>query len=177
MPDDDMATTNRAALLAHLAADTAIAGPTVLAVRCPSGHLTPAHSATCRVCAVPVPQQQGFEVGRPPLGVLRLSSGDVMTLDRGVLIGRSPSLQAEAAERPHLVRVASPENDVSRTHAEIVLDGWHVFVRDLGSTNGTTVTLPGQQPMQLRKDDLQLLESGTVIVLADEISAVFEVSA
>lgn len=168
-------TTNRAALLAQLADVPPIAGPTVLAGRCPAGHLTPAHSAHCRVCRAEVPEQVGFEIARPALGVLQLSTGDSVTLDRGVFIGRAPSAPEGAEQRPHLVRVASPENDVSRTHAEVVLDGWHVFIRDLGSTNGTTVELPGQPPVRLRSDDLQLLEPGAVITLADEIRCVFEV--
>lgn len=151
--------------------------PTVLAARCPYGHLTPAHSATCRVCGYAVAPQEAYEIPRPPLGVLRLSTGDTITVDRGVLIGRAPSLPAGSSERPHLVQVSSPQHDVSRTHAEIVLDGWHVFVRDLGSTNGTTVTLPGQHPFRLRDGDLQLLEHGTLIVLADEIACAFEVLA
>lgn len=175
-PDNVGQTVDRAALRAALS-EPVVVGPTVLAGRCPAGHLSPPHAATCRVCNRPMPAQQAFEIPRPPLGVLRLSTGDVVTLDRGVLLGRAPSEPTGADERPHLVRLASPENDISRNHAEIVIDGWHVFVRDLGSTNGTTVTLPGQQPVRLRDNDLQLLESGAVVTLADEISATFEVSA
>jgi hypothetical protein len=174
-PDVIAQTTNRSDLLAQVAGQLpAIVGPTVLAGRCPAGHLTPAHSARCRVCGMDVPEQAAFEIARPPLGVLRLSTGDSVTLDRGVFLGRAPSAP-DAEQRPHLVRVSSPDNDVSRTHAEVLLDGWHVFVRDLGSTNGTTVELPGQLPVRLRADDLQLLEPGAVITLADEIRCVFEV--
>lgn len=174
-PDVVAQTTNRSGLLAQEASQMpAIVGPTVLAGRCPAGHLTPVHSARCRVCGTDVPEQAAFEIARPPLGVLRLSTGDTVTLDRGVFLGRAPSAP-DAEQRPHLVRVASPDNDVSRTHAEVLLDGWHVFVRDLGSTNGTTVELPGQPAVRLRADDLQLLEPGAVITLADEIRCVFEV--
>lgn len=170
-------TIDRAALRAAMAeAPTVAGGPTVLAGRCAAGHLSPAHAASCRVCGQPMPEQQAFEIPRPALGILRLSTGDVVTLDRGVLLGRAPSEPANLEERPHLVRLASPENDISRNHAEIVIDGWHVFVRDLGSTNGTTVALPGQQPVRLRQNDLQLLERGAVVTLADEVSATFEVT-
>jgi hypothetical protein len=173
-PADAEQTVNRAALLAS--AGQAGSGPTVLAGRCRAGHLTPSHSATCRVCRASIPVQQPFEVARPVLGVLRLSTGDTVSLDRGVLIGRKPVAPVDGAERPHLVRVNSPEHDVSRQHAEIVLEGWQVYVRDLGSTNGTTVTLPGQSPQRLREGELQLLEHGTVIILADEMQCVFEVT-
>lgn len=177
-PEEVAHTVDRAALLRATApAEASAAGPTVLAARCPAGHLSPAHSAHCRVCQQPVPEQPAFEVARPPLGVLRLSTGDTVTLDHGVLIGRAPSVPDNVAERPHLVRVSSPENDVSRNHAEVVLDGWHVFVRDLGSVNGTTVELPGQSPVRLREGDLQLLEAGSVITLADEVRCVYEVKA
>ena len=176
--DEAEATVDRSALLAAQGAGSAHAGPTVLAVLCPAGHTSPPHAGTCRVCQRTIPQQQPFQTPRPALGTLRLSTGDVVTLDRGVLLGRSPKLNADLppGERPHLVRVPSPENDISRNHVEVVLEGWHVLVRDLGSTNGTTVTLPGQPPVRLRPGDSQVIEPGTVVTLADEVSLTFEVA-
>lgn len=114
---------------------------------------------------------------RPPLGVLRLSTGDVVTLDRSVRLGRTPTAGEGVApgDRPHLVRVPSPERDISRNHVEVVLDGWHVLVRDLGTTNGTTVALPGEPPVRLRAADQQVLEPGSVVAMADEVSFTFEV--
>jgi hypothetical protein len=131
----------------------------------------------CRLCGREIPPQQPFQTARPPLGLLRLASGDVVQLDRGVLLGRSPKVNAElaAADRPHLVKVSSAQNDISRNHVEIVLEGWHVLIRDLGSTNGTTVALPGQHPVRLRPSDQQVIEPGTVITLADEVSLTYEV--
>ncbi len=173
--DDSDATVDRSALLAGRAAT--VSGPTVLAVLCPAGHSSPPHSGACRLCGREIPPQQPFQTARPPLGLLRLASGDVVQLDRGVLLGRSPKVNAElsAADRPHLVRVASAQNDISRNHVEIVLEGWHVLIRDLGSTNGTTVALPGQHPVRLRPSDQQVIEPGTVITLADEVSLTYEV--
>jgi hypothetical protein len=52
-----------------------------------------------------------------------------------------------------------------------------VYVKDLGSTNGTVITLPGRAPVRLRPDDLQLLEHGSQITLADEVTVTFEVTA
>ena len=113
---------------------------------------------------------------RPPLGVLRLSTGDVVTLDRSVLLGRAPKLGdgLAAHDRPHVVKVPSPERDVSRNHVEVILEGWHVLIRDLGTTNGTTVTLPGESPVRLRANDQQVLEPGSVVSMADEVSFTFE---
>ena len=172
---DSDATVDRSALLAGRAAT--VSGPTVLAVLCPAGHSSPPHSGVCRLCGREIPPQQPFQTARPPLGLLRLASGDVVHLDRGVLLGRSPKVNAElsAADRPHLVRVTSAQNDISRNHVEIVLEGWHVLIRDLGSTNGTTVALPGEHPVRLRPSDQQVIEPGTVITLADEVSLTYEV--
>ena len=113
---------------------------------------------------------------RPPLGVLRLSTGDVVTLDRSVLLGRAPKLGDGLAvhDRPHVVKVPSPERDVSRNHVEVILEGWHVLIRDLGTTNGTTVMLPGESPVRLRANDQQVLEPGSLVSMADEVSFTFE---
>lgn len=175
--EDAEATVDRSALLA--AAAHRESGPLVLAVLCSAGHPSPPHAGTCRTCTREIPAQQPFQTPRPPLGVLRLATGDVVSLDRGVLLGRSPKVNADlpAAERPHLVRMPSPDNDISRNHVEVVLEGWHVLVRDLASTNGTTVALPGQVPVRLRPGDQQLIEPGTTITLADEVSLTFEVGA
>ncbi len=104
--------------------------------------------------------------------MLRLSTGDVVTLDRSVLLGRAPKLGdgLAAHDRPHVVKVPSPERDVSRNHVEVILEGWHVLIRDLGTTNGTTVTLPGESPVRLRANDQQVLEPGSFVSMADEVS-------
>ena len=167
-------TRGRDALIAQAAS---VDGPKVLAVICPAGHLSPPHRDTCRVCSRQVADQQAFEAARPALGVLRLESGDKVPLDRGVLLGRSPKAKAdlEVARQPHVVKLPSPDNDLSRNHLEIVIDGWHVLARDLGSTNGTTVQLPGAAPTRLRPDEHVALEPGAVLVLADVVSVTFEV--
>ncbi|WP_299444901.1 FHA domain-containing protein [uncultured Phycicoccus sp.] len=153
--------------------------PVVLAVLCPAGHHSPPHAGHCRGCGRAIPPQQPVPIPRPALGVLRISTGGVVTLDRGVLLGRAPRVNEELApsQRPHLIRVGSVDRDISRNHAEVVLEGWHVLVRDLGSTNGTTVTLPGEEPVRLRPTEDQGIEPGAVITLADEVSLTYEVDA
>ncbi|GGB90455.1 FHA domain-containing protein [Knoellia flava] len=152
--------------------------PIVLAVICPAGHHSSPHASSCRVCGRDIPTQQPFQTPRPQLGVLRVSTGGLVPLDRGVLLGRSPKVNADLppSSRPHLVRLASRDNDISRNHAEVILEGWHVLVRDLGSTNGTTVTLPGQEPVRLRPTEDFGIEPGAVLTLADEVSLTYEVS-
>ena len=153
--------------------------PIVLAVLCPAGHASSPHSGSCRVCGRDIPPQQPFQTPRPRLGQLRISTGGVVPLDRGVLLGRAPRVNSDLPPnaRPHLVRLGSVDNDISRNHAEVVLEGWHVLVRDLGSTNGTTIALPGQEPVRLRPTEDQGIEPGTVISLADEVTLVYEVDA
>jgi hypothetical protein len=178
--DDDEAelTVDRSALLEarNAAQSQTFSGPSVLAVLCSSGHPTPPHSDRCRVCGASIPPQEPFTMPRPPLGVLRLSTGDVVTLDRSVLLGRAPRPGdgLAAHDRPHVVKVPSPERDVSRNHVEVILEGWHVLIRDLGTTNGTTVALPGEAPVRLRANDQQVLEPGSLVSMADEVSFTFE---
>ncbi|MGO4597346.1 FHA domain-containing protein [Terrabacter sp. 2RAF25] len=176
--DETELTVDRSALLEarHVAQNQTFSGPSVLAVLCAAGHPTPPHSDRCRVCGTGIPPQEPFTMPRPPLGVLRLSTGDVVTLDRSVLLGRAPKLGdgLAAHDRPHVVKVPSPERDVSRNHVEVILEGWHVLIRDLGTTNGTTVTLPGETPVRLRANDQQVLEPGSLVSMADEVSFTFE---
>lgn len=166
-------TVNRAALLEAAAAAS---GPAVHAVRCSSDHLNPPFAHLCRVCGASLEPQEAFTAPRPVLGRLELSTGDVVTLDRAVVMGRAPVARLDhGADRPHVVALASPENDISRTHLEVRLDGWHVLIVDLESTNGTVVTAPGQPPVRLRANDPTPIEPGTTVSLADEVSFVFEV--
>ncbi|WP_256793120.1 FHA domain-containing protein [Terrabacter sp. Ter38] len=176
--DETELTVDRSALLEarNAAQNQTFSGPSVLAVLCSAGHPTPPHSDRCRICGSSIPPQEPFTMPRPPLGVLRLSTGDVVTLDRSVLLGRAPKLGDGLAvhDRPHVVKVPSPERDVSRNHVEVILEGWHVLIRDLGTTNGTTVTLPGESPLRLRANDQQVLEPGSLVSMADEVSFTFE---
>jgi FHA domain len=151
-------------------------GPVVPALLCPSRHVNPPSGAVCRRCGAPLPHDP-VPVPRPVLGVLRLSLGDVIMLDRGVLMGRNPRTDfggTEGGERPHVVKLPSADGDISRTHLRVTLDGWQVLVTDLNSTNGTLVTLPGRDPQQLRPGEPVPIQPGTVVTLADGIDFRYE---
>lgn len=107
---------------------------------------------------------------------LVLPTGEVVELDGGVLLGRAPRASAGIGitGEPHLVRVASPDNEISRSHVEVYPEGSQVIVRDLGSTNGTTLALPGQAPRRMAPGEPQPIEPGTTIALAGHISVVLE---
>jgi pSer/pThr/pTyr-binding forkhead associated (FHA) protein len=100
---------------------------------------------------------------------LRLSTGDVITLDRSVVMGRSPRTNFDGEERPHIVKLPGGDGEISRTHLQVSLDGWDVLIIDLKSTNGTLVTLPGRDPERLRPSEPFPIQPGTVVTLADDI--------
>lgn len=148
----------------------------VLAVSCPAGHLNPPQSTNCRVCQQKIQDQEALSVSRPPVGTLRLSTGEAILLDRPVLIGRAPEVaRVTGPELPHLVSVPSPDHEISRNHVEVRLEGWHVLVADLNSTNGTTVTLPGAPPQRLHPGEATLIIPGTTVSLSDAVSFSLEV--
>ena len=153
-------------------------GPVVPALICPAGHVNPPSGGACRRCGAPLPHDAVL-VPRPVLGVLRLSLGDVIALDRGVVMGRSPRTDfagPDGEERPHVVKLPSADGDISRTHLRVTLDGWHVLVTDLNSTNGTLLTLPGHEAQQLRPGEPVPMQPGTVVTLAEGIDFRYEVA-
>lgn len=149
---------------------------TVLAVFCLHGHPTPAYSPECRVCHGEVPAQDPRRIPRPRLGGLRLPSGEVVALDRSVVIGRRPVPVDDHGEWPHLVTVPAEASYVSRVHVHIQLDGWLVVARDLGSRGGTTLKVPGRAPEAIRAQEPHLLEPGHALDLADEYEIVYDVT-
>ncbi|MBD5785579.1 RDD family protein [Cellulosimicrobium terreum] len=75
---------------------------------------------------------------------LELESGELRAVDGPTLIGRNP--QAPDAGSWNLVAVDDPTRSVSKTHAELGVDGGGLWVTDRGSTNGTVVSAPGTPP-------------------------------
>jgi hypothetical protein len=151
-------------------------GPVVAALVCAAGHANPPSSAACHRCGASLPQDTVL-VPRPVLGVLRTSLGDVITLDRGVVMGRNPVADVYGAageERPHVVKLPPAGGEISRTHLRITLDGWHVLLADLNSTNGTMVTLPGREPQQLPPGGQMPILPGTLVTLAEGIDFRYE---
>ena len=154
------------------------ASPTVPSTRCINGHLNPHFAAQCRVCRAPVPAQEPVLAPRPSLGILRATTGGTIPLERNVILGRNPHLpNGYVGEQPSLIKVSDSTKGISTQHAEVRLDGWLVSVRDLGSTNGTEVILPGRPPITLRAHDPLTIEPGTRVILAGVVEYVFEATA
>ena len=158
---------------AHLEQSTS---DTVLAVRCPRGHLTDPLGEVCRACGDPVPAQEPARVLRPQLGVLRLPDGEVVPLDRPVVLGRQPA-PSGPGDWPHLVRLPHDSTYLSRRHLRIELDGWHVLAEDLASRGGTTLFAPGRDPEKIRAHEPHLLEDGTTLDLAGAYQVTYLASA
>lgn len=149
-------------------------GPLVLARVCPGGHANPPTSSQCSTCAAQLPDV-AVQVPRPRLGRLRLSTGELLDLDESLVIGRQPSVsRVQGGIMPRLVQVASPGGDISRSHVEVRLEGWHVMLCDLKATNGTVLVREGQPPRRLAQNEMAIVLDGDIAELGDDVSLRFE---
>jgi hypothetical protein len=103
----------------------------------------------------PLPAEGDDRPSGTPVARLIFSSGEVVAVDRVLVVGRAPDVGRVAGEEEvRLVPVPSPHQEISSTHLEIRpgtgADHGSAVVTDLGSTNGTVVVQPG-----LPADDLQ----------------------
>ncbi|NMM32254.1 MAG: FHA domain-containing protein [Cellulomonas sp.] len=119
-----------------------------------------------------------FRVTAPqfaPPAKLVLSTGQVVSVDRSVLLGRAPQVsRVTNRDLPRLVTLPSPQQDISRTHAEVRADGDDVLVTDLHSTNGTVVTRPGEGARQLAPGQATVIARGEVVDLGDGVTFTVE---
>lgn len=136
---------------------------------CPRGHANAPERAVCAVCRLPL-QGPVRPVARPALGQVMISTGGGFVLDRSAIIGRRPrASRVSVADMPQLITVPSPQQDVSRSHLELRLEGWHVLATDLGTTNGTTLHRPGADPVRLRPREGVGLGHEDVLDLGDGV--------
>lgn len=149
-------------------------GPEVLAIFCGEGHPNPAFAEECRTCGLHIHTGVPQRIPRPVLGLFRFSDGREEAIDGPMVIGRAPKLDGHAAVLPpRLVRVPSPDGDISRNHLEVEVDEWQVRVVDR-STNGTTVTLPGRPPQRIHPGTPFLVVPGSTVRLSADLSMTYE---
>lgn len=149
-------------------------GPMVLARVCGQGHANPPTRAQCSACAAAL-LPDAVQVARPRLGRVRMSTGELLDLDQSLVIGRQPSVsRVQGGVMPRLVQVASPGGDISRSHVEVRLEGWHVMLCDLKATNGTVLVREGQPPRRLAQNEMAILLDGDIAELGENISLRFE---
>jgi hypothetical protein len=113
---------------------------------------------------------------RPPApGRVRVSTGQVLPLDRTVVIGRRPrSTRVSGTDLPHLVAVDSPQQDISRSHVELRVEGESIVATDLRTTNGTTLLRQGADPVRLHPGEGTVVVPGDVLDLGDGITVAIE---
>ena len=110
-----------------------------------------------------------------PVATLVFSTGDVVEVDRTVLVGRDPEAQQFAShDQPQVVTVPSPSQEISSTHLEIRpgagADHGSAIATDLGSTNGTILVQPGLAPEELKPGIAMSLIHGAVLDLGDGVT-------
>jgi len=111
----------------------------------------------------------------PAVSRLVLSTGAVVPLDRSVLLGRAPQvLRVTNSEIPRLVSVPSPQQDISRTHAEVRAEGEDVLVTDLQSTNGVLVSRDGERARRLHPGEPTVVRPGELVDLGDGVTFTVE---
>jgi hypothetical protein len=110
-----------------------------------------------------------------PVARLVISNGETVDVDRAVLVGRAPEARRfTSTEQPRLVTVPSPHQEISSTHLEVRpgsgADHGSAVVTDMGSTNGSVLTLPGLSPEELQPGIAVQLVPGSVIDLGDGVT-------
>ena len=148
-------------------------GGTTSARLCPQNHANPPHLQTCRICSAPL-DGPTVRVARPTLGVVRLSTGVFFDLDRPLVFGREPRIDAFGPdEAPRPIVLPSPDKAISRSHLRIDIDGWSVLAVDLGSKNGTYLRRGAAEEIRLMPDEAKMLMAGDVLVV-DDVDIRFE---
>jgi hypothetical protein len=123
------------------------------------------------------PRDTVVPTGPPVVGRLRFDDGQVVDVDRPIVLGRQPRSSSplpDPGRAPRLVALADPGQALSRSHAEVRVEGGQVVVVDLGSTNGTTVTVAGRPPLELVPGVASPLGPGDHVTLADAVGFTFE---
>ncbi|MFE4195317.1 FHA domain-containing protein [Paenarthrobacter sp. NPDC056912] len=171
LPDDESSPAGTGVEAGHT---PAVNGPSVLARVCSQGHANPPTYPLCSVCGLAV-SGDAVHVPRPRLGRMRVSTGELIDLEQSLIIGRQPSVsRVQGGTMPRLVQVDSPGGDISRSHVEVRLEGWHVMLCDLKATNGTVLIREGQAPRRLAQNEMAILLDGDIAELGDDISLRFE---
>jgi hypothetical protein len=118
---------------------------------------------------------QAPAVASRPVARLIFSSGDVVDVDRAILVGRAPETRRFGGdEQARAVTVPSPHQEISSTHLEIRpgagADHGAAVVTDLGSTNGTVVVQPGLPAEDLQPGIAVQLIPGAVVDLGEGVT-------
>jgi hypothetical protein len=112
------------------------------------------------------PAPEAAPARTPQAYAVLLSDGRREPLSVPVVVGRAPSVTAVPSLRgARPVTLTSAEDDISRSHVAVAVEGDSVVVTDLHSRNGTMIVLPGSSPQKLRSGEPTTVVLGTVIDL------------
>ncbi|MDE0545149.1 FHA domain-containing protein [Microbacterium sp. C7(2022)] len=111
----------------------------------------------------------------PSPGQLRVSTGQVVPLNRTVVFGRRPrSTRITGTDLPHLITVESPQQDISRSHLEVRVEGGSIVATDLDTTNGTLLVRSGADPVRLHPHEATVVVHGDILDLGDGVTVTVE---
>ncbi|MFV0428443.1 MAG: hypothetical protein ACK5KO_03300 [Arachnia sp.] len=142
--------------------------PQIMAAPCARGHANPVTGTTCRICSAPIDRSRAQVIPAPVMAGVHTNHDAWVDLVTSVIVGRAPD-PAKAPAGSQVLRVASPNNDISRSQVLIAVQDWQVVVTDLNSTNGSTVTPHGQAPFVLADGQSVPVDFGTVLDLGDGV--------
>lgn len=110
---------------------------------------------------------RGAAAAPAPAAIAVLLPGDAReVLDEPIIVGRAPSVShVPGGQMPRLVTIGGGDQDISRSHVRLALEGGTVVVTDLHSKNGTHVVLPGKDAQKLRAGEPTPVIVGTVVDL------------
>jgi hypothetical protein len=101
-----------------------------------------------------------------PKLLIVFSAGTTEAVDGPMVIGRAPSVSQVSGDRlPRLVTITGSDQDISRNHLQVTVEGGTMVVTDLHSRNGTQIVLPGRAPQQLRAGEPTAVIVGTMVDL------------
>lgn len=111
------------------------------------------------------PRGKAAAPAAPAIAVV-LPNGTREVLEEALVLGRSPSVSGvPGGQLPRLVTLTSGDQDISRSHVRIALEGGTVVVTDLHSRNGTVIALPSGETQKLRGGEPTPVMVGTVVDL------------
>lgn len=131
----------------------------------PTGQQGPAVAAG-RVEQPVTPDAAPARRSGPTGWIMVLDDGARHTLPARTLIGRSPSSPGGGTDYA-LVPVSDPAMQMSRTHLAVTIEGGHVWVADLDTSNGTEVVLPHGERRMLPPREQHRLDPGSRVVIGD----------
>ncbi len=110
-------------------------------------------------------------VAAEPAMYLLLPNGVREPLGQPIVVGRAPGVnKVSGGQVPRLVSLGGADQDISRNHVRITVEGDTVVVTDLHSRNGTVIVLPGKPPQKLRGGESTSVIVGTVVDLGGGVT-------